>query len=46
LVIPKINSEARPLQRPSQIQAAERDVAFALNLLSVAYEEQVEVDEG
>jgi hypothetical protein len=46
LVISKINGEARRLQRPSQIEAAESDVAFALDLLSIAYEEQVEVDEG
>ena len=45
LVIAEIHLEAGVLQRAGEIQAAERHVQLALDLLAVAHEEHVQVDQ-
>ena len=45
LVVAEIDREAGVFQRPGQIQRPQRHVQLALDLLAVAHEEHVQVDE-
>jgi len=45
LVITEIHRDSCRLQRAGQIEAAQRHMAFALNLLSITHEKHIEIDE-